>query len=101
MFGLYTAKDQRVERRVLCFGPASDELESMAGGLGDTMEIKVFRAKGRKRIVPEVERFDIGASSRKQGGRKGGPHDSVEGGGIRSSFHSLRFAVKRHTLTQR
>ena len=60
MFGLYASPGMRggVERRVLAFGPASeggDEL--LLESQRDFMEVKVFRSKGRKRVVPEAKEF--------------------------------------------
>ena len=65
MFGLYKSGkvfDGRryLEQRVLCF--ASDGApESPAEGsasLGPLMEVRVYRSKGRKRIMPEAEQYE-------------------------------------------
>ena len=54
MFGLYASPDGRgVERRVLTFGPASDG-ESVPGTLEDFMEVRVYRSRRRRRVVPVV-----------------------------------------------
>ena len=58
MFGLFKpsrtsglAKEAALQQRVLCFGPDISGLDNRAlDNLGDVMEIKVFRSKGRKRI---------------------------------------------------
>ena len=65
MFGLFdsTRIDGNVrrsfyERRVLCF---TSEAETVQNGVSDSlsglMEIKVFRSKGRKRIIPETQSY--------------------------------------------
>ena len=59
MFGLYASPDGRgVERRVLTFGPASDG-ESVPGSLEDFMEVRVYRSRGRRRVIPEVNEYQI------------------------------------------
>ena len=63
MFGLFTpgrssglAKETTLQRRVLCFGPDIAETNnSGADNLGDVMEIKVFRSRGRRRVKPDVQ----------------------------------------------
>ena len=87
MFGLFAGRGKRVERRLLCFGPVNDGDESPVGGLGDVMEVRVFRAKGQKRIVPEVERFDK-ISNLRDAGRRGMRQDLVEAGGVRYHLRS-------------
>ena len=65
MFGLFdsTRIDGNVrrsfyERRVLSF---TSEAETVQNGVSDSlsglMEIKVFRSKGRKRIIPETQSY--------------------------------------------
>ncbi len=47
-----------LEKRVFCFAGSDDcgnGTKEEGGGRGDVMEVRVFRAKGRKRIRPEVE----------------------------------------------
>ena len=68
-----------IESRVFCFGPltsaADDALDAVTNGLPeylrDIMEIRVFRSKGRQRILPELTEFkgqgSLGGSSRKFG----------------------------------
>lgn len=51
-----------IERRLLSYAseiPSSEKI--ITGGLIDTMEVRVYRSRGRKRIKPEVETFDISA----------------------------------------
>ena len=63
MFGLFKpartsglAKSTTLERRVLCFGPDIAGLNHRPlDNLGDVMEIRVFRSKARKRVIPEVQ----------------------------------------------
>ena len=63
MFGLFKpartsglAKCATLERRVLCFRPEIAGLDHPPlENLSDAMEIRVFRAKARKRIRPEVQ----------------------------------------------
>ncbi len=65
MFGLFKpsrtsglTKEATLQRRVLCFGPDIGGLDNRAlDNLGDVMEIKVFRSKGRKRIKPDVQKL--------------------------------------------
>ncbi len=86
MFGLFKpshtsglAKEATLQRRVLCFGPDIGGLDNRAlDNLGDVMEIKVFRSKGRKRIKPDVQKLQsIGNSLSID--RKGSPQQ-VAGG---------------------
>ena len=63
MFGLFKpartsglAKGTSLERRVLCFCPDSGPIDHPTqDNLSDVMEIKVFRSKARKRIMPEAK----------------------------------------------
>ena len=62
MFGLYDSGESwmgesGVERRILCFGRGAKPGENMAADLEDIMEIKIYRARGRKRIKPRVDDF--------------------------------------------
>lgn len=46
------------ERRVLCFSPVGGSVQSkVLDSLNDVIEIKVFRSKGRKRIRPELVKY--------------------------------------------
>ena len=71
MFGLYDSVQGRdfirqalIERRVLCFSPeAVDTGKFASDNLGDVMEIKVFRSKGRKRISPDIQEYQSSPSA--------------------------------------
>lgn len=62
MFGLYCAGESRlgksgIEKRVFCFAGedyGNGQLRGNRDRLMDVMEVKVYRAKGRKRIWPEL-----------------------------------------------
>ena len=62
MFGLYCAGESwlgkpGIEKRVFCFAGEGYGTGQVNGGrdrLGDVMEVRVYRAKGRKRIWPEL-----------------------------------------------
>ncbi|KAL9123668.1 MAG: hypothetical protein Q9217_006922 [Psora testacea] len=63
MFGLYDTgltmgKKPVLEQRVLCFAQAETYGDHAPGSLSDVMEIKVFRSKGRERVVPEPKSFE-------------------------------------------
>lgn len=51
MWGIFAGDDGRMERRDFFWGKQTD------GGDG-VMEVKVFRARGRMRVVPEVGRWE-------------------------------------------
>ncbi|MCJ1315622.1 hypothetical protein MMC15_000942 [Xylographa vitiligo] len=59
MFGLYRGAEGGIERRAFSFaeqdGPGK-------GPHGETMEIKVYRAKGRKKITPEFDCHELGSN---------------------------------------
>ena len=58
MFGLFASPGGRgVERRSLAFGPPTEEGDPTLGFLDDVMEVRVFRSKGRRRVVPEVKEY--------------------------------------------
>lgn len=65
MFGIFdstqgsgTLRQSLFERRVLCFSPEVETAQSeVPDSLSDVMEIKVFRSKGRKSIVPELQEY--------------------------------------------
>ena len=63
MFGLFASSGggRGIERRSLAFSPRFEDSgggrASMPGVLDDVMEVRVFRARGRKRITPEVTRY--------------------------------------------
>lgn len=59
MFALYDSGKTRnglpeFERRVLCFGSGDGDSKN---SLGDVMEMRVYRSRGRKRIQPVLESF--------------------------------------------
>lgn len=62
MFGVYCAGDSRlgkvgIEKRVFCFASeeyGSGKVDGSRERLGDVMEVRVYRARGRKRIWPEL-----------------------------------------------
>ena len=63
MFGLFASQGVdkgkgSVEKRVLCFS-SQDASEQSTGSdpLGDVLEVKVYRSKGRKRIKSQVQDF--------------------------------------------
>lgn len=51
MWGIFAGDSRRMERRSFCWAKQTD------GGEG-VMEVRVFRAKGRMRVVPEAGRWD-------------------------------------------
>ena len=59
MFGLYRGAEGGIERRAFSFaeqdGPGK-------GPHGEMMEIKVYRAKGRKKITPEFDCHELGSN---------------------------------------
>ena len=74
MFGLYDSGDcwmgeTGIERRVLCFGRGAKPGENVAVDSKDVMEIKIYRAKGRMRIKPQVDDFQalIGGVENRKG----------------------------------
>ena len=76
MFGLYRAGEYQqgkpgIEKRVFCF--ASEDSGSRKGfgsrdRLGDVMEVRVYRARGRKRTWPEL--VELKAPLKKENGQK-------------------------------
>ena len=57
MFSLYGRPGKReIERRILAFGPPSDG-ERAPELHEDFMEVRVYRSKGRRRVLPEVKEF--------------------------------------------
>ena len=58
-----------IERRVLCFGRGAKPGENLAVDSKDLMEIKIYRAKGRMRIKPQVDDFQalIGGVENRKG----------------------------------
>ncbi|CAF9916262.1 hypothetical protein IMSHALPRED_003023 [Imshaugia aleurites] len=98
MFGLFKpslspglAKGAALQRRVLCFGPDIAGLDNHGvDNLGDVLEIKVFRSKGRKRIKPDARTLQsVGISPSIDGKRS----QQQAGGGINQStdvgFHGI------------
>lgn len=88
MFGLFKpslspglAKGAALQRRVLCFGPDIAGLDNHGvDNLGDVLEIKVFRSKGRKRIKPDARTLQsVGISPSIDGKRS----QQQAGGGIK------------------
>lgn len=65
MFGLFASsvgganvKQSMIERRVLCFAPETGDIAKFGSdNLGEVMEIKVFRSKGRKRVQPDLQEY--------------------------------------------
>lgn len=61
MFGLFNtgkifSSQRAVEKRVLCFASNDGNAQhNTVESLGDVMEIRVFRSKGRKRVRPTIE----------------------------------------------
>ena len=88
MFGLFDSIQGRgfvrqslIERRVLCFTPeAIGRGKLVTDHLNDLMEIKVFRSKGRKRIMPDIQEYQ--SSPGVQHVDKKGPQQQV-GAGIK------------------
>lgn len=60
MFGLFRGPGGEMERRVLSFQPEEDDGSGMVRN--DVMEVRVYRAKGRRKAIAEVEPFDTGDS---------------------------------------
>lgn len=72
MYGLFDlGEDQectrRLERRNLCFGRSATEDDAVNDVEGH-FEIKVFRAKGRKRVPRQINEFDKSEIGRQMGG---------------------------------
>ena len=59
MFGLFRGPQGGLERRVLSFAA---ETGSERGIHKDMMELRVYRAKGRRRMPIELEEFEAGAN---------------------------------------
>ncbi|KAJ9637168.1 hypothetical protein H2199_007454 [Coniosporium tulheliwenetii] len=83
MYGLFDlGEDQectrRLERRNLCFGRSATEDDAVNDVEGH-FEIKVFRAKGRKRVPRQINEFDKSEIGRQMGG----DIDLVKGGQAR------------------
>ncbi|KAK4693180.1 hypothetical protein P7C71_g4170, partial [Lecanoromycetidae sp. Uapishka_2] len=67
MFGLFDSsvgganvRQSMIERRVLCFAPEAGHHSNSRFGsdnLGEVMEIKVFRSKGRKRVQADLKEY--------------------------------------------
>ncbi|MCJ1474936.1 hypothetical protein MMC13_003596 [Lambiella insularis] len=55
MFGLYRGRNGEIERRVLSFGPEDDSSGAVSI---DIMEVRVYRSKGRRKAIAEVEPFE-------------------------------------------
>lgn len=66
MFGIYGSSqnimgEQSLEKRALCFAAERTSRDAQSAGEGghavgeDVMEVRVYRAKARKRILPQVE----------------------------------------------
>ena len=68
MFGLYRGADGGIERRA--FGFAEQDGPGK-GPNGEMMEIKVYRAKGKRTIMPEIECLEPGSSGAGPGTRPG------------------------------
>ncbi|MCJ1436793.1 hypothetical protein MMC27_006175 [Xylographa pallens] len=68
MFGLYRAAEGGIERRAFSFaeqdGPGK-------GPHGEMMEIKVYRAKGRRKTMPEIDCLEPGSNGAGSGTRPG------------------------------
>lgn len=69
MLGLYCTSENRlsnpaIEKRVFCF---ASEDSSSRNRLGDVMEVRVYRARGRKRIWPEL--VELKETSRRGNGQ--------------------------------
>lgn len=91
MFGLYDSGDcwmgeSGVERRILCFGRGAKPGENPAVDSSDVMEIKIYRAKGRMRIKPQIDEFRalVGGSDNVKGPK---PNNI---GSIRQAFSPTR-----------
>jgi hypothetical protein len=67
IFGLFDSsvgganmKQSTIERRVLCFAPDAGDggnRKFASDDLGEVMEIRVFRSKGRKRVQPDLQEY--------------------------------------------
>ena len=58
MFGMFASPGARgIERRSLAFGPRREDGDPLPGLMDDVMEVRVFRSKGRYRVVPEVKEY--------------------------------------------
>ena len=86
VFGLFDASPSPfqkapIRRRVLCFGPETENGNKHASNnLGDVIEVRVFRSKGRKRIKPEFN--DSLSATGKQQDDKGKSQQRLSGNGI-------------------
>ncbi|KAL9639943.1 MAG: hypothetical protein Q9164_000612, partial [Protoblastenia rupestris] len=102
MFGLYDTgitrgKKPVIEHRVLCFTPLRAEDDVAPNSLSNVMEIRVFRAKGRKRVSPELRPFHGPPSDAKDGKQKAPRQNAMSDGidlvnaGILPHKHPRRF----------
>ena len=86
MFGLFDSEqswlgDHGIEKRVFCFAREHRSARRMrSDNLGDVMELKVYRSKGRQRTAPEMTQFKDTSLSDNPGSK--GPHQNI-GGGIK------------------
>lgn len=72
MYGLYDLEEnhectRRLDRRNLCFQRSATE-DDVVSDVQGHFEIKVFRAKGRKRFPRQVNEFDKSEIGRQTGG---------------------------------
>ena len=86
MFGLFDAEpgwfgEGGVEKRAFCFARERGGEAVNEGGLGDVLEVRVFRSKGRRRTEPEMGRFAQSALGDEASG--GGEQQNNNGGRIK------------------
>ena len=100
MFGLFAAEGSAVEKRFLQFSDSADEVDGRpVDGLHDTMEVRAFRAKGRKRIAPEVEILEKDSSSPKEKAKKGFKQGVTKEGSVKYDNPTMPIKEENITLT--
>ena len=88
MFGLFDSGDvffqeRTVEKRILCFSSENGNMSDITfDDLNDVMEVRVFRSKGRKRIMPDIQDFQKVAATKNSTIKSHHQHGE---GGIRSA----------------
>ncbi|MCJ1377902.1 hypothetical protein MMC17_000998 [Xylographa soralifera] len=68
MFGLYRGVEGGIERRAFSF---AEEDGPGKGPHGEMMEVKVYRATGRRKTIPEIDCLESGSSGAGPGTRPG------------------------------
>lgn len=82
MFGLFESEQSwfgecGVEKRAFCFAREDGSIRRPVHNLGDVMEVRVYRSKGRRKTEPELTQFKQFAQRNNAGGN--GQREDNEG----------------------